>query len=584
VRISCGGNVGAGFLIGGRHVMTCAHVVRAHKDERPEVLFVQHPDWPPVAATVVAGTGWDGGAQDRGDVAVLELDVSVDVAPARFASLEQVYAEDSGRLVAYGFPLGYDTGTLGEYRTTGAQRIADEWMHVECCTSHGQPLDEGFSGSALVRPSTGEVMGMVTATSNDPSVRVGRMLPVDVLARYWPGASDLVPVPGCGVGERRELRDLLERVSPGDRSPAALYREVVDALAPGPPPHPALTLWDVAWYLMTEVEPPPGRSYVAEFARHVADQADDTHEEGRHALRLWARRHSPRTEAVGTPETVHTPWSPILIEIERSGRDRDSALVGVYVFRDQTRLTVGTPPRTVPLKGLRAHVLDRIDAAFRELDRTREALIAFAVPRDWLDEPLDRWPSSEDDATPLGCSAPVVVMDLDRCRGGRLPFTLQKKWEVLDRLRSIAWHRVECGSRVDPDRFTVRLRSGEALLAFGSPPRTAHGRRLLDAGIRAPVPVMVWPRSGCGEGRSGCGVGHSGADGTACPGTAFLDAVHRELAGSGAADLPREILRLRNAAFLHEADEPHWADGIVLLWEDPRLFPEPFPAHRCPVH
>jgi hypothetical protein len=50
------------------------------------------------------------------------------------------------------------------------------------------------------------------------------------------------------------------------------------------------------------------------------------------------------------------------------------------------------------------------------------------------------------------------------------------------------------------------------------------------------------------------------------------------------AELPRQVLALREEA---HAEEDHWARGIQLLWDDPRVFTDPHAlaaAHtRSPV-
>ena len=70
-RIVCGNEVGAGFLISQRRVVTCAHVVRWSGTSTVTVTFPNSRTLGPVPATVAVHGGWSGEAADPGDVAVL---------------------------------------------------------------------------------------------------------------------------------------------------------------------------------------------------------------------------------------------------------------------------------------------------------------------------------------------------------------------------------------------------------------------------------------------------------------------------------------------------------------------------------
>ncbi|MEU9304306.1 trypsin-like peptidase domain-containing protein [Streptomyces sp. NPDC048269] len=572
----CAGGIGSGFLVTDRHVMTCAHVVDGA--ERAQVRFAQHPDLGALEATVIAGGHWPRADQARGDVAVLELDRPVSVTPARFAAVDAAYTHPVTKLTAYGFPRGYDEGILGEFRSTSDQLIAGEWLQLEAWTGHGQPLEQGFSGAAVVREDTGEVVGMVTARY--PAGGGGRMLPSRALVRHWPGAAGLVPVPGHAPEAVARLRDLVEGCA-DDCAPEAAYRSVMEPLTPLPPLPPAggfLSLWDVAWFLLTEVSPVPGTSPWADLAAFLADRAQDL--AVRRALYTWAGDHlkgtAPQKPKPRPVEDSDVKWSPVLVEIERSGADHDAYLVSIYAIRDGRAQLVAT--NTLARRYVQEYVRERLDHAFRQIDRSGDELIAFALPGDWLGEPVDEWHTSADDPTPLGCSSPVVVMDVGRRRQSRLQFKLEKVWQTLDRRAGTAWHRVECGSLEDPAKLTVRLRGQHTAVGYGSPPDTDQARSLLQAGLNAAVPVIVWPRSVCTCRRDGGPTAEH-----FCAGTRFLDSLEERLASLPPADLPRHVRELRSEAYMAEESEPHWAAGLTLVWEDPRCFPEANIYPQSPV-
>ncbi|MFJ5681871.1 trypsin-like peptidase domain-containing protein [Streptomyces sp. NPDC093099] len=670
-RIDADGAVGSGFLIADRTVLTCAHVVTG---DRASVVFPGAPGLGPVPARVVLrGHTWKGGDRDPGDLAVLELDRPPGLAPAAFAPLDAPYASPTPKLVAYGFPYGYDEeGVQSELRATARQLIRDEWAQLAGWRGYGQETDHGFSGAAVMLEDTGAVAGMVV--SHDPVSHTSRMIPARILARYWAPLADLVPTPGYPAEEKRRLRELVARAgfpgspapygSPGPHSSHAspdphgtsaspalvgalgrLLRAAVGPLGVEPPPGEPGSLWEAVWYLLSEAgRPEPGALPLAELTVRLAGLVGD--ETLGTELRDWSRAHRARHDpppvaphtgshtavgimshaprmpyatehaaqeaapyapapyasapyttapyeaphasalhapapavsvipgpAVGMPSVRPSPrrWSPILVEIKRSGADRGALLVGVSAYRDGGRRLVGE--ERLPEREVRAWVLDRIDDAFAEIDTEGRELIAFALPRAWLNKPVDQWTARKGMSTPLGCVAPVVVMDHDRRSSKRLQFRLKKMWDVLDRQPGSPVHPVSCAGSARPELLTVQLQDVLGPVGLTRPPRS-KGDRLHTAVLDAPAPIVLWPRTGCA----------GGADcGDSCRGTAFLNALADQLSVLPPGDLPERIFELRKRAFGHDGPEPHWAAGLSFVWEDPRWFPDVPPLSRSPV-
>nr|WP_145488357.1 MULTISPECIES: trypsin-like peptidase domain-containing protein [Streptomyces] len=639
-RIHCGPEVGAGFLITARRVLTCAHVVRAAGPDAVTVVFPHARELGEVSASVVAHGGWAGGLTDPGDVAVLELDREVPLAPAGFAPPEAAYTEPQPRLLAYGFPVGYDEGTLAEYRALSGQLIAGEWLELVAWQGHGQPIEAGFSGAAATLPD-GRVVGMVTSASDAPDVRKGRMLPLDVLARYWPELGELVPTPGHRADVLRELYALL-RSAPGAREcdPDRLYVDAVGAFGPRLPEGGFPTLGAAAAYVQWEVPDPAavdrftGRlrelmgagSADAGSADAPAPQIAKAAQSARgsepaqvtHGSEIAQVTHGPE----GTPGT-HGPggaqgtqvsplWAPVVVEIDHSGAGPDQVTVEVSAYRDGQRRPVGAC--RLPRSGVRSYVQHRIDEAVAHLDPDAEELVTFVLPREWLNEAVAHWECGTDDSTPLGCAYPLVVTDRARHRSNRLRHQLRKKWQRLDAGQPVPVHRVECGSQERPPSLRKRLWDGDAGLAgFAVPPTAA--REHFEIGLTVPVPVLLWSRTGCpagehgearyagtpGHGRGGyedprraChGPGEPAGTATAarpraeagapCPGTTFLDQLAAAVAEVTPAELPRHILSLRVTADAADESDRHWARDLQLLWDDPRCFPEPAASLRSPV-
>ncbi|MEU9286648.1 trypsin-like peptidase domain-containing protein [Streptomyces sp. NPDC048275] len=541
-RIVCGGEVGAGFLVSGRRVLTCAHVVRRSGASTVTVSFPQDRSLGELSATVISRGDWAGGETDPGDLAVLELDRAVPLAPAVFAPPGDAYADPYPRLIAYGFPRGYDEGTLAEYRATSDQLIADEWVQLEAWSAHGQPLAAGFSGAAVTL-ADGRVVGMVSAASGAKDVRNGRMLPSHVMARYWPGLGELIPTPEHRPVSKERLRTLVQRA---ERlrlgcDPNRLY---VDAVGPFGPPLPEegfASLWAAAWYVLWEVADPQA---LARFAGRLAELLD----------------------APSAPSRTPS-WSPILIEIDHSGAGGDQVNVVVSAYRAGTRRPVGA--RRLPRSGVRAYVQECIDDAFVQLEPDAEELIAFVLPRAWLDEPVAHWARGADDDTPLGCAYPLVVTDRTRRRGG-VRHQLSRKWEALERRAGAPLHRIDCANDEKPTKLRFRLRHEDAQLAAFSLPPARAGQRF-DVTLNAPVPVLLWSRTGCAG-----GPGHDGS----CD---FLDEIDAYVGGLPPVELPRHILALREAVEASDDPDRHWAKDVQLLWDDPRRFPEPAAPLSSPL-
>ncbi|GGV65238.1 serine protease [Streptomyces massasporeus] len=553
-RIELRGRVaGAGFLVTPSTVLTCAHVVGGGEDLA--VTFTERPGTPAVPARVVAHGGWSGGVTDPGDLAVLELDREMPMAPAALAPVDAAHGPTARRLVVYGFPDGWDEGTLAECRVTAPQLIRREWFQLEAWHQGGQPLAPGFSGAAVTLADTGEVVGMVTADSGSGEVRTGRMMPTQVMARYWPDLRSLVPTSDHTSADRARLRALVEKAARAgvDCDPARLYTAAADPFDPPPPEEGFGSLWSAALFVLCELDGPGAARTVARFADRLQDLL-----------------HAPAVEP-SAPD-----WSPILVELGHSGAGDGLVRVEVSAYSEGRRHPVQSG--TVEQHRLHAYVQEGIEAAFRHLTPGADELVAFALPRDWLDWPVDRWESAPDDDTPLGCVYPLVVTDHAR-RKASTRHVLTRTWKRLDSWPGARMHRVECGGPEEPGRLRLRLRQSDACLAgFGTAPAAVRTRPHFDVSLAAPAPVIVWSRGGCGSGQEEC----AGADG--CTGKAFLDALDAHVMAVPPAELPRHVLALREEAL---AEEDHWAHGIQLLWDDPRLFADPHAvtaAHaRSPV-
>jgi WD40 repeat protein len=197
-RVLDGGRpVGVAFLIPGRLLLTCSHVVSAIAglpDDQPlpatypvTVDFPLLPGHPVAAATVHFSVPV---ADDNsGDVAVLRL---TEQPPADAVPLRILESDDLAghRWRAFGFPRypgpngSKDAGIWT--RGTIEGREGTGWWQLTCDEQAGFPLAGGFSGAPVWDEEYQGVIGVVVAVEGDQRRRTGYALTVESLAREWP--------------------------------------------------------------------------------------------------------------------------------------------------------------------------------------------------------------------------------------------------------------------------------------------------------------------------------------------------------------------------------------------------------------
>ncbi|MTH60052.1 serine protease [Paracoccus litorisediminis] len=188
--------VGAGFLLEGRFVMTCAHVVAEAlgrgKVSRCEVGEIVNLDLPStghvdLCASIVAyfPMVWSDRLIDDpvADIAVLRLgdsSVSGGVMPGR-VNRRLVPGQ---HFTTFGFPSGYDQGTPA----SGEVVVQDFWGWVQVVdkSKSGHFLTPGFSGAPAFAAGGTELIGMVCQSEPDERLRLGALIPADTLCKAWP--------------------------------------------------------------------------------------------------------------------------------------------------------------------------------------------------------------------------------------------------------------------------------------------------------------------------------------------------------------------------------------------------------------
>jgi hypothetical protein len=184
--------VGAGFLVGDRYLLTCAHVIAealgilSNTEELP--IGIIELDFPLIApgqklkAKVVF---WQpvNPPQIGEDIAGLHLE---DAPPNGVSSVQLVTASDYWKhpFWIFGFPQGHDVGVwaTGELRDVQA----NGWIQMEAIQVTGYQVEPGFSGAAIWDESLQGVAGMaIAAERKREGVKAAFMIPTKVLVQTW---------------------------------------------------------------------------------------------------------------------------------------------------------------------------------------------------------------------------------------------------------------------------------------------------------------------------------------------------------------------------------------------------------------
>jgi hypothetical protein len=191
IRTPDGRVVGAGFLVGERQILTCAHVVSQALDlghtppDTPRgVVSLDFPFLPPRTLCSARVVLWCPPLSDgRGDIAGLELqgEPPAGAEMVRFAPAEDVWEHP---FRAFGFPSGYDDGVWATGRLLGRQ--ATDWVMIEDVKVQGFAVGPGFSGTPVWDTQLQGVVGMVVAASRLTDLKAAFVLPLDVLVAAWP--------------------------------------------------------------------------------------------------------------------------------------------------------------------------------------------------------------------------------------------------------------------------------------------------------------------------------------------------------------------------------------------------------------
>jgi hypothetical protein len=228
VKDVTGKTVGAGFLVGDREILTCAHVVSAaigtasNKAEIPaSEVFLCFPFLATQDSYKAKIILW----KPEEDIAGLQLYES----PPSDAKPVRLVIEDAANLWGhpfrtFGFPRGFDSGVWSAGILLGPT-AAKNWVQIETGQEVGFRIQPGFSGSPVWDEALGGVIGMVVARAA-PSGETAFIITTSQISPAW---TNLVFHPANRAKaqpEQRRLKVFLCHASGDKPSVRSLYNQL----------------------------------------------------------------------------------------------------------------------------------------------------------------------------------------------------------------------------------------------------------------------------------------------------------------------------------------------------------------------
>jgi hypothetical protein len=191
IRDASGAVRGAGVLLANEHVLTCAHVLIDASDE-VIVEFVGLDHTPRATARVMPE--WCVWPRDdqRGDVALLQLNQRLVVPEGMGATLRRTALSWDRAVRVCGFPRGWEDGVYTRATLTGSGGSGREWLQMNARGSGEQRVRAGFSGAGVVDDQTGDVLGIVVGEDTGEATSLSWMIPAETIVHHIPRVAEWV--------------------------------------------------------------------------------------------------------------------------------------------------------------------------------------------------------------------------------------------------------------------------------------------------------------------------------------------------------------------------------------------------------
>ncbi|MBV9011739.1 MAG: protein kinase [Pseudonocardiales bacterium] len=192
-----GAVLGAGILLGTRHVLTCAHALTLSDDPSTESDDPSTEDCAPSIEVIidfvglhpmrsarawVAADGWvPPNNADGGDIALLELETAQPTGST--TPLRRIPMTWGRAVYTGGFPAGLENGFWLNAKLAGNGGPGIECVQMNPISPSG-PVRPGFSGAPVFDEMTQQVIGMVVSKYADSEFGFSYMLPVEAIIRH----------------------------------------------------------------------------------------------------------------------------------------------------------------------------------------------------------------------------------------------------------------------------------------------------------------------------------------------------------------------------------------------------------------
>jgi hypothetical protein len=192
IRDGSGAVLGAGVLLGGEYVLTCAHVVGAAGQVAVELPGLGAV--PPAKARLVPEWRVPQQGDRRGDVALLLLERQPTGAVSAMLRREALNWDREVHMC--GFPPGLEDGVRIRATLAESGGPGGEWVRLNPRMnprSPGEPrVRAGFSGAGVVDHRTGHVLGIVAGEYPGRCGGPSWMIPVETILSYLPRVAEWV--------------------------------------------------------------------------------------------------------------------------------------------------------------------------------------------------------------------------------------------------------------------------------------------------------------------------------------------------------------------------------------------------------
>ncbi|MFG6101662.1 trypsin-like peptidase domain-containing protein [Leptothoe sp. EHU-05/26/07-4] len=575
---------GTGFWIGGRYLITCAHVVgeTAPLGQQVDVMFDQAGQTERLTSELVyhdfrASEGYE-------DIAVLRLQAPIETDPPLVPiQMPSSFQDLSGATVrTFGHLAGNPAGRNIAAQTAGSSR---NWVQLEVSQDIGTSISEGISGSPVWHEAPQLFIGLVVARDAiNPDDRLGFMISVDQLRiplrlvqrhRLW----DLLEPHTEEIGSQIAVAYRLCRSENArgtlQREPEKILEELSNQGAGGDDGVDKLVQFTAS--LVDNLVPQQFEALIAtltSWANEFTDEFD-------------AVRTQMRTAALERQYQSIAPASPVLLvsihEREQNG-DLDSHLVDAWLIPDPTKYDPKVEAGdTVQRLSLPKSLVDSLQSSSKQpelyqvlpeiieaylnqaadldidtSDLTVEILLPFAL----MNKPLERlgipFMGFNEPLSIAGDACPQVLLrSQERVAQPRARSPWQKKWEQVEAHQATVAHT----KFTEKDRTLKRKLKSEAVLGL----KLSSSPDLSNAGdiallVLTGTPLAFWVRNN---------------DCTDCDWSTTLDT---DLLSHPLGKVPEEVLNLRrNTSELDDDTEycksAELGHHLAVLWENPNHIP-----------